>query len=212
MNEIIRKIPIKQSWLDDPISMEIEFEAWNVVHDMLFEKKGLVVSEEIRNFYSLGYYGAQVKNGGHSQLVHNMDAGEIRSTFLTNSFQNGALMIGAPEFSEVALKFESWLAANPLEAIEQTGFDDGRADYLDELDAKFGDFDGRHNAQLTKLMDSSTNEFESLYLENCINQKESWSGNLDALSWIWLWRSGVMMPVPNSEYANYLITLGSSSS
>lgn len=211
MAKPIRKVPVKQSWINDPINIEINFEAWSVAHDLVFGKMGANVSEEIRNAYAIGYYGSQVENGGHSQLVYNIDVQEIRSPFLTSSFKKGAAMVGAPEFSEVVTDFESWIGSNSQEALDQTGFDDGRAEYLDDLDARFSELTQAFKPKLIEFLANSSDKFERSYLSDCVNRNGNWAGDLQALEWVWWWRSGVMMPVADEDHHDVLASLMSGS-
>lgn len=207
MDKPIRKVPVKQSWLNDPVNIEISYEAWSVAHDLVFGKTRADVSEKIRNAYAIGYYGAQVDNGGHSQLVYNMDVQEIRSPFLIDSFKKGAAMVGAPEFSEVATDLEGWIRSNPLDALDQTGFDGGRAEYLDDLDERFSELAQAFKPKLIELLATSSNKFERSYLSDCVNRNGNWAGDLQALEWVWWWRSGVMLPVADEDHHDILVSL-----
>ena len=83
--------------------------------------------------YHADYYLAQVNNGGHSQFIHNAGA-DAHQTFA--DALGGLEAMGSPH-AEVLRDMIRWVADSPDEAAKQTGFEGGRSEYLDELDAKF---------------------------------------------------------------------------
>lgn len=204
MDNPVSHIPVKQSWIDNPFESEISYEAWNIAHNLIFESSGVSVSDEIRSLYALGYYDAQVKNGGHSQLAYNMDIGELRSSFLFDSFCSGAEMIGAVDFARVCIDFQTWITANPLDTKDQTGFEGGRAEYLDELDDRFSELDQANVRTLEAILEKSVDAKEQVFLKECLERNGEWSGDLDALTTVWLLSSGILTPVPDNDFSMIL--------
>lgn len=197
----VNQIPLPISLLKNPFANDVAYETWERAHDLLFATSKIPISNEILNFYSLGYYKAQVYNGGHSQLVANMDVGnEIRSPFLIKGFMAGAVMVGAPKFAAIAEDFNNWLQNNPIEAAKQTGFEGDRAYFLDNLDDKFSQLNESMLSQLVELKSSSKDALEVEYIQECIDRAGIWSGDLDALEMVWLLRSNLILPVHDDAY------------
>jgi len=199
-NGKISQIPLPLSSLEDPVASEVEFEVWERADALIFANPPVAVCDRIINFYYLGFYKAQVANGGHSQLVYNMDIGEMRSPQLTDRFIAAVEMVGAPEFSGIAEDFSAWLQEFPEDAKNQTGFEGGRSEFLDTLDRRFSELDESLKPRLTKLLATSTDPHEAKFLQDCIERKGHWNGDLNALEVVWLLRSGMILPVPDSSY------------
>ena len=85
--------------------------------------------------YYCDYYLTQVNNGGHSQFVHNSRL----APETMNAIAKGLDQMGATETHQIFLNMLEWAEKNPAEAAAQTGFNGGRAAYLDELDTQFYD-------------------------------------------------------------------------
>ncbi|BCM18428.1 DUF4375 domain-containing protein [Mesorhizobium sp. J8] len=79
-------------------------------------------------------YSLEVKNGGHSQFIHNA-GGEI-DTMIANA-RAGLSACGAKGQLVTLEKMSAWIAKHPDEAAKQTGFEGGRDDFLDTLDDAF---------------------------------------------------------------------------
>jgi hypothetical protein len=84
------------------------------------------------------WYSSEVKNGGHSQFIRN--AGQEIDAMVANA-RAGLTACGAKDQLATLEKMFVWIAKHPDEAAEQTGFEGGRADYLDTLDDAFYDAD-----------------------------------------------------------------------
>lgn len=201
MDNPVSHIPVKQSWIENPFESEISYEAWNIAHNLIFESSGVSVADEIRNLYALGYYDAQVKNGGHSQLAYNMDIGELRSSFLFDGFRSGAEMIGASDFAKVCIDFQTWILAKPRDAQDQTGFEGRRAEYLDDLGDRFSELDQAYVRTLKAILEKSVDAKEQVFLKDCLERNGEWSGDLDALTTVWLLSSGILTPVPDNDFS-----------
>ncbi|MGX5849932.1 DMP19 family protein [Mesorhizobium sp. PL10] len=83
-------------------------------------------------------YSSEVKNGGHSQFIHN--AGQEIGAMIANA-RAGLIACGAKGQLATLEKMSGWIVDHPDEASEQTGFEDGRDDFLDTLDHAFYDAD-----------------------------------------------------------------------
>jgi hypothetical protein len=83
--------------------------------------------------YHADYYLEQVNNGGHSQFIHNSRS---IAQHVCSDALNGLDAMNAPH-AAVLRSMMTWVAAHPDEAKLQTGFEGGRAPYLDELDRHF---------------------------------------------------------------------------
>lgn len=204
MDNPVIHIPVKQSWIDNPFEAEISYEAWNIAHNLIFGSSEVFVTDEIRSLYALGYYDAQVKNGGHSQLAYNMDMGELRSSFIFDSFRFGAEMIGAGDFAQVCIDFQTWILTNPGDTKGQTGFEGGRAEYLDDLDDRFSELDHAYECTLKNILEKSVNAKEQVFLKECLERNVEWSGDLNALTTVWLLSSGILTPVPDNDFSMIL--------
>lgn len=79
-------------------------------------------------------YSSEVKNGGHSQFIHN--AGQEIGAMIANA-RAGLTACGAKGQLATLEKMSGWIADHPDEAAEQTGFEGGRDDFLDTLDHAF---------------------------------------------------------------------------
>ncbi|MEP3947075.1 hypothetical protein [Ascidiaceihabitans sp.] len=207
MSHLITQIPVRLSVYEDPISEEIGYEAWNVTHDLMFGPTAQLVSQRIRNAYAVGYYAGQISNGGHSQLLYNMDIQQKRSDFLMDDFQAGVQMMLVPSFAGIAADFKTWITENPNEAFEQTGFNGGRGEFLDELDDRFHDYDRGYKEALSQMLVSSSAPLEKSFIEECVQRKGNWTGDLSAFETIWWLRSGVLRPVPDCEFQNAVRSL-----
>ena len=82
--------------------------------------------------YRVDYYNAQVRNGGHSQFIHN--SGDALEDNLAAAAR-GAALLELPALETVIADCAAWCRANPEEAARQTGFD-VRAEALDPLDQR----------------------------------------------------------------------------
>lgn len=201
MISTVRQIPLPLSLLQDPFSNEVDYEVWERAYHLLFAIPKIPISDEILNFYCLGFYKAEVYNGGHSQLVANMDVGnKIHSPFLISGFIAGARMVGAPKFATIGQDFENWLKENPIEAMNQTGFKGGRAEFLDDLDYRFSQLNESMQFKLAELRSSSNDIQERKYIQECIDRTGNWSGDLNALEMVWLLRSDLILAVPDDAY------------
>jgi hypothetical protein len=83
-------------------------------------------------------YSSEVKNGGHSQFIHN--AGQEIGAMIANA-RAGLTACGAKGQLASLEKMSAWIAEHPDEAAEQTGFEGGRDEFLDTLDDAFYDAD-----------------------------------------------------------------------
>ncbi|MFS8184960.1 DUF4375 domain-containing protein [Pseudovibrio denitrificans] len=105
----------------------------------LFEE-GFSPDTVLRDFvdlYYLDFYDAQVRNGGHSQFIHNS---------FDNLFSNleraerAAKMIGFPKLANLVHRCHTFCINNPEETAEQNGFSQ-RAAELDDLDNELYKFE-----------------------------------------------------------------------
>ncbi|QND59510.1 DMP19 family protein [Mesorhizobium huakuii] len=104
--------------------------------------KGLYRHPEINpkamQVFHADWYSSEVKNGGHSQFIHN--AGREIDTTIANA-RAGLSACGATRQLATLEKMSAWVARNPDEAAKQTGFEGGRDDFLDTLDDAFYEAD-----------------------------------------------------------------------
>ncbi|RUW95189.1 DUF4375 domain-containing protein [bacterium M00.F.Ca.ET.141.01.1.1] len=119
---------------------EVVFAVEKFIHSMVSE--GLYRKWEINpkamQVSHADLYSAEVKNGGHSQFIHN--AGEEFDAMVANA-RAALTAIGAKGQLAALEKMSTWVADHPDEAEEQTGFEGGRDDFLDTLDHAFYDAD-----------------------------------------------------------------------
>lgn len=83
--------------------------------------------------YQADYYLAQVKNGGHSQFIHN--TGALLPTTSADALA-GLQAMEARAQHQILAEMMDWVKANPKEAAAQNGFST-RAAWLNELDSRF---------------------------------------------------------------------------
>ncbi|GLR43062.1 DMP19 family protein [Mesorhizobium amorphae] len=104
--------------------------------------KGLYRYPEINpkamQVYHAHWYSSEVKNGGHSQFIHN--AGQEIDAMVANA-RAGLAASGAKGQLATLEKMSAWVAEHPDEAAKQTGFEGGRDGLLDTLDDAFYDAD-----------------------------------------------------------------------
>ncbi|TIR14681.1 MAG: DUF4375 domain-containing protein [Mesorhizobium sp.] len=104
--------------------------------------KGLYRHSEINpkamEVFHADQYSLEVKNGGHSQFIHN--AGSEIHTMIANA-RAGLSACGAKGQLATLEKMSAWIAKHPDEAAKQTGFEGGRDDFLDALDDAFYEAD-----------------------------------------------------------------------
>ncbi|MDX8513648.1 DMP19 family protein [Mesorhizobium captivum] len=104
--------------------------------------KGLYRYPEINpkamQVFHADWYSSEVKNGGHSQFIHNAGS-EIDTT--TANARAGLSACGAKGQLVTLEKMSAWVAEHPHEAAKQTGFEGGRDDFLDTLDDAFYEAD-----------------------------------------------------------------------
>src|SRR5262245_6538776 len=84
--------------------------------------------------YHADFYLAQVKNGGHSQFIHNS---HNNLSFVLADVRAGLSGMKAQAHLAIMERMVAWIAQNPDEASKQTRFRGGRAPLLDELDTLF---------------------------------------------------------------------------
>ena len=88
--------------------------------------------EDYGDLYSLDYYDAQVRNGGHSQFIGN--SGTLLEVNLSRA-ACAAHRIGLPDLAALVDRCAAFCRENPELAATQDGFQN-RAPVLDELDAE----------------------------------------------------------------------------
>ena len=88
------------------------------------------INQDFADLYLLDFHQAQVRNGGHSQFIHNSH--ENLDTNLSGAIR-GAQTIGLPELADILSKCAKWCRDNPEAAKHQNGFPI-RALELDALD------------------------------------------------------------------------------
>jgi len=113
--------------------------------------KGLYRYPEINpkamQVYHAHWYSSEVKNGGHSQFIHN--AGHEIGTMIANA-RAGLTASGAKGQLATLEKMSAWVAEHPDKAAKQTGFEGGRDDFLDTLDDAF--YDAEEAAPMLNLL------------------------------------------------------------
>ena len=140
---------VPRSAVEDAVEQpfELVFAVDKFIHIMV--SKGLYRHSEISlkamQVSHADLYSAEVKNGGHSQFIHN--AGQEFDTMVANA-RAGLTAAGAKGQLTTLEKMSVWVAEHPDEAAEQTGFDGGRDDFLDTLDDAFYDAD-----EVTPMLD-----------------------------------------------------------
>ncbi|MEZ2332803.1 DUF4375 domain-containing protein [Mesorhizobium sp. RCC_202] len=100
--------------------------------------QGLYKDHEIpasaRQFFHTYLYGLEVNNGGHSQFIRNY-RGHLDK--ITSDACLALAGMRATNHLAALEKMVAWVREHPREAEEQTGFEGGRADFLDGLDDIF---------------------------------------------------------------------------
>ena len=82
--------------------------------------------------YLLDYYDAQVRNGGHSQFIHNSH-GNLHENL--QKALNAARWLDLPEMAALLEETQQWIKENPQDAAQQDGFEN-RAAVLDPKDKR----------------------------------------------------------------------------
>jgi Domain of unknown function (DUF4375) len=193
----VKKIPITlaaENW-SDPV--EVDYAANDTVWQFFDVSRPEIFSDEIRIYYALCVYDNEVKNGGHSQLIHNLLVWD--QLWVLDEFTIGADMIGATGFAALAMDYLNWLIANPVTAGQQTGFEGGRAPELDDFDDAYMDLDDNLLQELTKLKNVSVDASEAAFLDECVGRTGRWHSDLAALRIIWLGRSSLLEFVTEAE-------------
>ncbi|WP_214473995.1 DUF4375 domain-containing protein [Mesorhizobium sp. dw_380] len=100
--------------------------------------QGLYKDHEIpasaRQFFHTYLYGMEVANGGHSQFIRNYRGHLDKITSDARLALDG---MRAENHLAILEQMVDWVREHPKEAEEQTGFEGGRADFLDGLDDLF---------------------------------------------------------------------------
>lgn len=121
----------KENYAADLVTAVMDF-----VNAML--DQGLYKDHEIpasaRQFFHTYLYGMEVANGGHSQFIRNYRGGLDK---ITSDARLALAGMRAANHLAVLEQMVAWVREYPKEAEEQTGFDGGRADFLDKLDDLF---------------------------------------------------------------------------
>jgi len=129
---------VPRSTVEEPF--ELVFAVEKFIHAMV--SKGLYhhseISPKAMQVSHADLYSAEVKNGGHSQFIHN--AGQEFDTMVANA-RAGLTAAGAKGQLATLEDMSVWVAEHPEEAEGQTGFEGGRDDFLDTLDDAFYDAD-----------------------------------------------------------------------
>jgi len=121
----------KENYAGDLVAAVLDFV--NAMFD-----QGLYKDQEIpasaRQFFHTYLYGLEVTNGGHSQFIRN-----YRGHFdkITSDARSALAGMRATNHLAALEQMIAWVREHPEEAGEQTGFEDGRADFLDGLDDLF---------------------------------------------------------------------------
>jgi len=121
----------KENYAGDLVAAVLDFV--NAMFD-----QGLYKDQEIpasaRQFFHTYLYGLEVTNGGHSQFIRN-----YRGHFDKIASDARSALTGMRATNHLAAleQMIAWVREHPEEAGEQTGFEGGRADFLDGLDDLF---------------------------------------------------------------------------
>jgi len=121
----------KENYAGDLVAAVLDFV--NAMFD-----QGLYKDQEIpasaRQFFHTYLYGLEVTNGGHSQFIRN-----YRGHFdkITSDARSALAGMRATNHLAALEQMIAWVREHPEEAGEQTGFEGGRADFLDGLDDLF---------------------------------------------------------------------------
>ncbi|MBZ9851417.1 DMP19 family protein [Mesorhizobium sp. CA14] len=133
-------VPRSKTEQADEKSFHLVFAVMQFVVTMV--SKGLYRYPEINpkalQVFHADQYSLEVKNGGHSQFIHN--AGSEIDTVIANA-RAGLGACGAKGQLATLEKMSAWIAKHPDEAAKQTGFEGGRDDFLDTLDDAFYEAD-----------------------------------------------------------------------
>ncbi len=199
MDEITH-IPIWESIFKDPFKDEIDYHAWELAYDLTEGKTVAPVSYDISDLYHFGFYKAQVRNGGHAQLVHNMDVQFRDPNIPIHGFVAMATRMGAPEFQELGRAFAKWIRDNPEEAQRQTGFDGGIADAMYEFDNWYSDINDGLRGALSLRLENTTDPRQASYITEVLGKKLVRTSNLCALEMLWVLNSGILRPVPDGSF------------
>ena len=139
---LVSSIMVPRSKIEeaDERSFHLVFAVMQFVVTMV--SKGLYRYPEINpkamQVFHADQYSLEVKNGGHSQFIHNA-GGEI-DTMIANA-RAGLSACRAKGQLATLEKMSAWIAEHPDEAAKQTGFEGGRDDFLDTLDDAFYEAD-----------------------------------------------------------------------
>ncbi|KAA3450851.1 hypothetical protein C7I87_08900 [Mesorhizobium sp. SARCC-RB16n] len=121
----------KENYVADLVTAVMDF-----VNAML--DQGLYKDHEIpasgRQFFHTYLYGLEVSNGGHSQFIRNY-YGHLDK--ITSDARLALAGMRAESHLAILEQMVAWVREHPEEAKEQTGFEGGRADFLDRLDDLF---------------------------------------------------------------------------
>lgn len=197
---MISKIPVKKSVFDNPINQELPIEAYELAFDAMRRFGASAVDKPIVQFVFAGYYHSQVMNGGHSQLTSNMERVRSEIGFNLHDVRFGFLQIGAKGVADIVEDFCDWLSIHPLAAGGQTGFEGGRAEFLDILDDRYSDQDVAYVEEFRSMLPQANTEIESCFIADNLKLKGDFFGHVGALEMMWLLRSGVLEVVEDAYF------------
>ena len=203
---MIKSLPIRADHLDwsDPAAVD------ELAFSSLLALKAHVpanqLDEKLRWYYALSDYDFEVKNGGHSQLIHNLLASD--ELWVLDDFPLAAEAIGAEAFGQLAQEYVDWLIAHPDIAASQTGFQGGRASELDRFDARYMRLDSHSEAALIELRELPCDADEAEYLDDASSRAEAWQSDFGTLKAIWLKRSGIVVALDETAWKAYWGSLG----
>lgn len=105
------------------------------------------INPKAMQVFHADWYSSEVKNGGHSQFIHN--AGREIDITIANA-KAGLAACGATRQLATLEKMSAWVARYPDKAAKQTGFEGGRDEFLDTLDDAF--YEANEAAPLEDLL------------------------------------------------------------
>jgi hypothetical protein len=194
---LVNEIPVALDPSDWSLPVEVDYAADATAWAFFNGSSPYKFSDEVRRYYALCIFDNEVKNGGHSQLIHNLLV--LDQLWVLDEFPLGAEMIGAKGFSALSTDYLNWLIANPEIAGRQTGFEGGRAPELDDFDNAYMDLDDNLLPELTQLKNASVDPTEIAFLDNCVDRIGVWTSDLVALRIMWLKHSGLVKFVSPSD-------------
>ena len=98
----------------------------------------------------------------------------MKREWVLEEARKGAAAIVSTEFLEIVEDCQRWALEHPTDALEQTGFTDGRAEFLDYLDDRHAELNDDSTARLKERLGQNPDAHELAFVQAVRSCPRAW--------------------------------------